>query len=143
MLAGICPAACIALYCNGVMCSKPGGGTSQYNEGFLLLEWLSNHSNNVIFLFFISLLELTFMSTTSTWRSRTTSPSLPGTRSGTTPVFTRSGTSPAVSFPAAFTFLLHYTFGFFIVMYISAIQFFFLPFSSFMFTIEDHPFLCQ
>lgn len=32
ILAGICPAACIALYCNGVMCSKPGGGTSQYNE---------------------------------------------------------------------------------------------------------------
>lgn len=35
MLAGIWPAACIALYCRGVMCSKPGGGTSQYSEGFL------------------------------------------------------------------------------------------------------------
>lgn len=32
MLAGIWPAACIALYCNGVMCSNPGGGTSQYKE---------------------------------------------------------------------------------------------------------------
>lgn len=64
MFAGICPAACIALYCNthrywalfifpidcllylkiitcnGVMCSKPGGGTSQYNDGFLRLELL-------------------------------------------------------------------------------------------------------
>lgn len=102
--------------------------------------WSSKQCN---FFIFISLLELTFMSTTSTWRSRTTSPSFPGTRSGTTPVFPRSGTSPAVSFPAAFTFLLHYTFRFFIIMYISAIKFPFLPLSSFMFTIEDHPFLCQ
>lgn len=38
MLAGIWPAACIALYCSGVMCSKPGGGTSQYNEGLRLRD---------------------------------------------------------------------------------------------------------
>jgi hypothetical protein len=25
MLAGICPVACIALYCSGVICSKQGG----------------------------------------------------------------------------------------------------------------------
>ena len=35
MVAGIWPAACMLLYCMGVMCSKPGGGTSQYREGFL------------------------------------------------------------------------------------------------------------
>lgn len=42
-VAGICPAACIFLYCMGVMCSKPGGGTSQYREGFrrLLARFLS------------------------------------------------------------------------------------------------------
>lgn len=28
----------ITLYCKGVMCSKPGGGTSQYSEGFLRRE---------------------------------------------------------------------------------------------------------
>lgn len=33
MLAGIWPAACIALYWSGVICSKPGGGTSQYKDG--------------------------------------------------------------------------------------------------------------
>lgn len=38
MLAGIWPAACIALYCSGVICSKPGGGTSQYKEGLRLRE---------------------------------------------------------------------------------------------------------
>ena len=34
MFGGICPAACMALYCIGVMCSNPGGGTSQYREAF-------------------------------------------------------------------------------------------------------------
>lgn len=38
ILAGICPAACIALYWRGVICSKPGGGTSQYKLGFLRRE---------------------------------------------------------------------------------------------------------
>lgn len=33
-VAGIWPAACIALYWTGVMCSKPGGGTSQRSDGF-------------------------------------------------------------------------------------------------------------
>merc|ERR1719470_702185 len=36
-LAGIWPAACMDLYCMGVMCSNPGGGTSQYREGLRLL----------------------------------------------------------------------------------------------------------
>ncbi len=35
---------CIALYCIGVMCSKPGGGTSQYLQVLFFLvrlgEWL-------------------------------------------------------------------------------------------------------
>jgi hypothetical protein len=35
MVAGIWPAACMLLYCIGVMCSNPGGGTSQYRDGFL------------------------------------------------------------------------------------------------------------
>ena len=38
-VAGICPACCMLLYCSGVMCSNPGGGTSQYSEGFLRLEY--------------------------------------------------------------------------------------------------------
>lgn len=29
---------CICLYCTGVTCSNPGGGTSQYREGFLRLD---------------------------------------------------------------------------------------------------------
>lgn len=40
MFAGIWPAACMALYCNGVMCSNPGGGTSQYREGLRLRDLL-------------------------------------------------------------------------------------------------------
>lgn len=32
---------CMALYCVGVMCSNPGGATSQYLYGFLLLLRLS------------------------------------------------------------------------------------------------------
>ena len=28
---------CMDLYCIGVICSKPGGGTSQYSEGLRLL----------------------------------------------------------------------------------------------------------
>ena len=43
-VAGICPAACIALYCIGVMCSNPGGGTSQYIEGFLRRLFLPRRS---------------------------------------------------------------------------------------------------
>lgn len=38
IFAGIWPAACIALYWRGVMCSNPGGGTSQYREGLRLLD---------------------------------------------------------------------------------------------------------
>ena len=30
---------CMALYCMGVMCSKPGGGTSQYLRTFFFFSW--------------------------------------------------------------------------------------------------------
>lgn len=30
---------CMALYCIGVMCSKPGGGTSQYLRTFFFFSW--------------------------------------------------------------------------------------------------------
>lgn len=30
---------CMALYCMGVMCSKPGGGTSQYLRIFFFFSW--------------------------------------------------------------------------------------------------------
>lgn len=72
-MVGICPAAkdqrhvgppdwsgsprlvlpCMALYCSGVMCSKPGGGTSQYLHArfFLLLlgEWLEGQLRWALF----------------------------------------------------------------------------------------------
>lgn len=72
-MVGICPAAedqrhvgppdcsgspgvvlpCMALYCSGVMCSKPGGGTSQYRHArfFLLLlgEWLEGQLRWALF----------------------------------------------------------------------------------------------
>ena len=37
-VAGIWPLCCMLLYCMGVMCSNPGGGTSQYRLGLRLLE---------------------------------------------------------------------------------------------------------
>uniref|UniRef100_A0A224XNQ1 Putative secreted protein n=1 Tax=Panstrongylus lignarius TaxID=156445 RepID=A0A224XNQ1_9HEMI len=59
IFAGICPAACIALYCNGLICSKPGGGTSQYNEGLLLLPLLFfGDLDRLLFLSCLSLLLL-------------------------------------------------------------------------------------
>merc|ERR1719480_475500 len=35
---GIWPLCCMLLYCMGVMCSNPGGGTSQYKLGLRLLD---------------------------------------------------------------------------------------------------------
>ena len=37
-VAGIWPLCCMLLYCIGVMCSNPGGGTSQYRLGLRLLD---------------------------------------------------------------------------------------------------------
>lgn len=36
---------CMALYCMGVMCSKPGGGTSQYLRTFFFFSWRGERIN--------------------------------------------------------------------------------------------------